>query len=193
MKLPLFSFVCSNLSKAFFPARSAKCTCCSEIELFSQKYVIYQFITLLLLRLINWKLFSGRSYMYISGRKQSSADAFYIIIWKKKINSLRFYVDCGEWDIIFNIIRWLWSELCIFCVHLDSDVQWIVFIQKDYLVPIAEDNLRYRSTTILKGKEHQTELIQRQGHFPRLLVRPWDSFQEYLSPFPWGPEKLKDP
>jgi len=44
-----------------------------------------------------------------------------------------------------------------------------------------------------KGKEHQTELIQRQEPFPRLPVRPWDSFQEYLSPFPWGPEKLKDP
>lgn len=34
-----------------------------------------------------------------------------------------------------------YDQLCIFYVHIDSDAQWIVFIPKDYLVLIAEEDL----------------------------------------------------
>lgn len=94
-----------------------------------------------------------------SGRQKFSTGVFYILIEREK-KWICSYVACEERDIVFNIIRWLRSELSFFYVHIDNNTQWIALCTKIIWFRSLR-NIICLITAISKGKEHQSELIRR--------------------------------
>lgn len=85
------------------------------------------------------KVFSGAG--YISRRKKILSVCISHYNLKEKIIIVYIFMWIVKSEISFSTSLDDYDQLCIFYVHIDSDAQWIVFIPKDYLVLIAEEDL----------------------------------------------------
>lgn len=72
------------------------------------------------------ELFSGGSYIKEIKILHWVHFTYYLKVKKKNMCVCSYFVDCEEWDIIFNIISWLWSVFNFFMYFIDNDTQLIV-------------------------------------------------------------------